>query len=121
MRKFLLTIFITAFTLSGFSQNLMGSTPSWSGHIAEDNVLSELKIYPNPCKESKVTIEFSSKQITEVRLINIAGKDVLLKTFSYPENKKQIELEGIPNGIYIVRIKTDDQKLITKKLMVSKN
>ena len=121
MKTFLLTILVSAFTLTGFSQNLPGITLPWSSTIAEDNVLSELKIYPNPCKDSKFTIEFTSKQITEVRLINIAGKEVLLKTFTYPENKKQIELDGIPNGIYLVRIKTDDQKLVTKKLMVSKN
>ncbi len=121
MKTFLLTILISAFTLAGFSQNLQGSTPSWSSQIAEDIVLSELKIYPNPCKDSKVTIEFTSKQIAEIRLINIAGKEVLQRSFAYPENKKQIELDGIPNGIYLVRIKTDDQKLVTKKLMISKN
>jgi hypothetical protein len=121
MKTFLLTIFISACTLAGLSQNLQGRSPSLSSQITDDNSLSELKIYPNPCKDAKVTVEFTSKQITEVQLINIAGKEVLQKTFTYPENKKQIELNGIPNGIYLVRIKTDDQKLVTKKLMVSKN
>lgn len=121
MKTILLTIFLTAFALAGFSQNQQAIAPPWSSQIAEESALSELKIYPNPCKDNKVTIEFASKLITEVKFVNIAGKDVLLKTYSYPENKKQIELDGIPNGIYIVRIKTDDQKLVTKKLMVSKN
>lgn len=106
--------------MSGFSQSLQGTHMAWSNQITDDNSLSELRIFPNPCINARVSIEFVSKQITGVQLINIAGKEVLQKSFAYPENKKQIELEGIPNGIYLVRIKTDDQKLVTKKLMVSK-
>jgi len=112
---------ISAFATAGFAQSLQGTNMAWSSQIVDDNSLSELRIYPNPCKDSKVSIEFVSKQITGVQLINIAGKEVLQKSFAYPESKKQIELEGIPNGIYLVRIKTGDQKLVTKKLMVYKN
>ena len=121
MKTIILTILISAITLPGFTQSFRVNNNALSSQVVDDNSLSELKIYPNPCKDAKVTVEFTSKQITEVQLINIAGKEVLQKTFTYPENKKQIELDGIPNGIYLVRIKTDDQKLVTKKLMVSKN
>ncbi len=121
MKKLLLAIILLVFTLTGFSQSLSSGTTGWSSQLQEEVISSELRIYPNPCRENKVTIEFSAKQITEIRLINITGKEVYQKSFAVPENKKQVELTGIPNGIYIIRIKTDDQSLVTKKLMISKN
>jgi len=121
MKILIVTILISVFAFSGFAQSLKSSSLALSDQIADDNSLSELRIYPNPCKDSKITVEFTSKLITEILLINIAGKEVLQKSFAYPENKKQIGLEELPNGIYMVRIKTDDHKLITKKLMISKN
>ena len=101
--------------------NNYGRTSNGQPGLQEEVISSELRTYPNPCRENKVTIEFSAKQITEIRLINITGKEVYQKSFAIPENKKQVELTGIPNGIYIIRIKTDDQNLVTKKLMISKN
>ena len=121
MKKLLLAIILLVFSLTGFSQSLSSGTTGWSSQLQEEVISSELRIYPNPCRENKVTIEFSVKQITEIRLINITGKEVYQKSFPIPENKKQVELTGIPNGIYIIRIKTDDQNLVTKKLMISKN
>ena len=120
MKTILLAITLMIFSLAGFSQSLSGGVSGVSNPLQDEIVSSELKIYPNPCRENRVTIEFAAKLITEIRLINITGKEVYQKTFAYPENKKQIELAEIPNGIYIVRIKTDDQNLVAKKLMISK-
>ncbi len=121
MKKLLLAIILLVFSFTGFSQSLSTGTTGWSSQLQEEVISSELRIYPNPCRENKVTIEFAAKQIAEIRLINITGKEVYQKSFAYPENKKQVELTDIPNGIYIIRIKTDDQNLVTKKLMISKN
>lgn len=121
MKKFTLIFIIATLTLSGFSQN---STVSSSGlnniNFEENNTSSELKIYPNPCTDNKLTIEFNYQEISEIRLTSITGKEVFLKKFQFAENKKQILLNDIPNGIYIVKITTSDQKMIVKKLMVSK-
>ena len=121
MRIFLLISFIII-SVSGFSQNLQANSSGWNNQLSdESNLASELKVYPNPCIDGKVTIEFNNQEITEIRLTNIAGKEVFLKRFQFAENKKQIQLNEIPNGIYILRIITSDQKLVVKKLMVSKN
>ena len=81
----------------------------------------ELKIYPNPCKSDKLTIDLASKQIAEYQITNIAGKQIQKEKFTYPENKKQIVLENIQNGIYLIRVKSVDNKTIVKKLIVSKH
>ena len=121
MKKIILILIISTLTISGFSQNMSGSSSGWNNiNFEENNNSSELKIYPNPCTDNKLTIEFNYQEITEIRLTSITGKEVYLKKFQFAENKKQIQLNDIPNGIYIVKITTSDQKMVVKKLMVSK-
>jgi hypothetical protein len=122
MKKFILLFIISALSFSGFSQNSEGSKSVWNTPNIQDNSsLNDPKIYPNPCKDEKITVEFIAHEISEIRIINIAGKEVLLKKFEFTENKKQVQLTEIPNGIYLLRIKTTDDKMVIKKLMVAKN
>lgn len=81
----------------------------------------ELKLYPNPCKDKKVTVELNADLISEIRLINIAGKEVFLKKIEIPVNRQQLELSTIPNGIFVVQVKTSDNKILVKKLLVTNN
>lgn len=121
MRIVLLTAFIVI-SLSGFSQYQRTSSPVWGSQISDENNISlELRVYPNPCTDGKVTVELNNQEISEIRLTNITGKEVFLKKFQFAESKKQIQLNDIPNGLYIIRIIASDQKQVMKKLMVSKN
>lgn len=116
MMKFILVILLFAFSFTAFSQN------GWDNTITDkEKIESELKLYPNPCKNSKVTVDFQSKEITEIRLSNITGKQVLLKKYNFPTHKTQLLLNDIPNGMYLIQVKTSDNKTLVKKLMVSKN
>jgi len=122
MKRIILIIIIFIMHFSGFAQsssksNLINNAINFN----EESVAIDVKIYPNPCKEEKVTVEFVNREIREVRLTNIIGKEVFLKQYPFSENKKQIELAEIPNGIYLMQIKTTDGKLVVKKLMVSRN
>lgn len=122
MRKIILFIIIFTIHFSGFSQSLSGNNPGSNNlNIEENNTISEVKIYPNPCKNEIVTIEFNNREIKEIRLTNITGKEVFLKKFQFAENKKEIQLNGIPNGLYIISIITSNQKQVMKKLMVARN
>jgi len=118
MKHFLLVLTILFLTNSNNKINAVGF---------EDPILNtsdkklELKIYPNPCKADKLTLELGSQQIAEVQITNIAGKQIQKKTFSYPENKKLILLDNIQNGIYLIRVKSTNKKSVVKKLIVSKN
>ena len=121
MKKFILIVLILAIHVSGFSQMMSENNSYRANVIPEENITStDVKIYPNPCKEEIVTVEFNNQQIKEIRLTNIIGKEVFLKKYPYFENKKQIELNDIPNGIYIMKIITSDETVVVKKLMVSK-
>lgn len=121
MRIFLLITFIIV-SVSVFSQNLQANPPGLNTRFSEESTLSlELRVYPNPATDGKVTVELNSQEISEIRLTNITGKEVFLKKFQLAENKKEIQLNDIPNGLYIIRIITSGQNQVMKKLMVAKN
>lgn len=122
MKKIILFIFIITLSISGFSQNTAGNNISWNTISADENSINtEVKIYPNPAKGEYVTVEFNKREIKEISLTNITGREVFLKTYPFTETKKQVQLNDIPNGIYFLKIKTTEDKIVIKKLMVSKN
>jgi len=71
-------------------------------------------MYPNPCKSEKITIDFQSNKITEVLISNITGKQILKKKFDFAENKKQLELGNIQNGIYLVKVTSENIVSVVK-------
>lgn len=79
----------------------------------------ELVIYPNPTESGQVTLEMNSGEIAEIRLINIAGKEVALHRVDYGLSKYTLSLNNLPNGIYFVRVQSTDNKTLVQKLVVS--
>ena len=115
---FLIAVFISA-TL--FSQNGITVYGQQNNSFLEKKQNTpELKIYPNPCKGDKVTVEFKSHQIAEIQLTNITGKQVFNKKFNFTENKIQLQLNDIPNGMYLLKVKSVDNKTVVKKFIISK-
>jgi len=70
---------------------------------------SELRIYPNPTN-GIVTIE-TPYQIEEIIVSNTIGQEIL-KT-----NNNTVDLSSLKTGIYIIKIRLDDNISITKKVM----
>ncbi len=62
-----------------------------------------------------------SDVLSEIRLVNIAGQEIYLKKLEVPVNRVQFDLVNVPNGIYMVQIKTHDSKIVVKKLLVTGN
>lgn len=115
---FTIAIFIT---LTGSTQNnFRDSNKSNNPFLDEKQIGPELKIYPNPCKTEKITIDFNAHQIAEITISNITGKQVFKKKFDFAENKKQLQLNDIQNGIYLIKVKSVDNKTVVKKLIISK-
>lgn len=64
-------------------------------------------------------LEIASKQkLSEVRVYTMLGQEVhfsgVITTFTYNYNKYL----PLPNGVYLVKVKTDDGKVVTKKIIV---
>ncbi|HYQ56775.1 MAG TPA: T9SS type A sorting domain-containing protein [Draconibacterium sp.] len=115
MKAIILLIISLTISVSSFSQEKALNPDS------TQEVKSELKIYPNPCKNDKITLDFPDNEIKEIQLTNITGKQVLRKRYDYPLPKVQLQIHDIPNGIYLVQITTTEDKHTVKKLLISRN
>ena len=116
-----------AFRASRYSQNYSGFngvTFNNTGIIEDVNSISEdcinllsvgdsyivnLNVYPNPTKD---ILNFTY-HIDEIKVYDILGKIVLNKS-----NSEFINLENLPNGLYLVRISEEEKSKIFK---ISKN
>jgi hypothetical protein len=121
MKQILLIISFLLIQITGYPQEFLGNSPGWSNNstIETEKNQSESKIYPNPCKDKKITIELNADLLSEIRLINITGKEVFIKRLEIPVNRQQFEFINVPNGIYMVHLKTVDNKIIVKKLLIT--
>lgn len=81
------------------------------------NVL-DVKVFPNPVNDKRVTVELKDQVIQEIRIVNIAGSVVYLKRFQVPVSRHQVMLENISNGVYMLRITAPNNLTRTTKLMV---
>ena len=72
----------------------------------------EVKVYPNPAKN---TLHVKGAGLTQVELFNIMGQNVL----SVSENFEAIDIHHLQNGIYFVRLKTEQGEK-TLKLVIEK-
>lgn len=64
-------------------------------------------IFPNPIKNN-VTITSSSKNILAIQVVNILGAIIFTQNYSSPKNKTEINAAQLLQGIYFVRMKTND-------------
>lgn len=123
MKHYLLILFIILFIqTSGFSQNDNYRAQN-ENHLVTNNQIAtpDLKIYPNPVRNQKVTLEMNSDEITEVLLVNLVGKEILKKDMPPGTNKYLMQLENVPKGIYLIQVKTLDKKTVVKKLLIQGN
>lgn len=120
MKQLILLILISGIYITG-----LANPPVYSSFgndtlaKEEQQVSSKLKIYPNPCSTGQVTLEMDDHQIAEIRLINITGKEVLQQKIDFGVYKYQLKLHDVPKGIYFLRVRTTENKVVAKKLVVS--
>ena len=76
----------------------------------QEQDLQQVSLYPNPAKEA-VLIE--GVKPAEVQLHNALGQ--LVKTV---ENTHEINVAGLPQGVYLLRIRDEEGKVFTAKLAV---
>jgi hypothetical protein len=108
---------------------VMADTTDWSetwsfvtGFPAgiDDNKAQNFSLYPNPAKE-KIFVRINSPEATtgQFILMDLIGKTTVDQPLSLEagSNLKEINLEGVGKGIYVVRI-TVNGRTINQKLIV---
>lgn len=71
--------------------------------------LSKLSVYPNPAYENtNISFTLAQEDLIEILLVDISGKQKLLKLQRYPEgeNITDLSLLGLPSGFYTIILKT---------------
>lgn len=78
--------------------------------VSDENINDEISVYPNPV--SDVLNVQSDKEIKTIQLISAEGK-LIKKNL----NSNQIKLNGLPNGIYFMKIELQNGKILFKKII----
>lgn len=77
--------------------------------VPELSILDAFSLYPNPTTDN-LTVE--THQNSEISILNIQGQ--LLKSLEANSNKTNIDVSALPNGIYIVQVKTEKGMAVKK-------
>jgi hypothetical protein len=112
-------IFIFLLTALALTSSAGLSALDQNRPVINDSNRFELKIYPNPAETGRITLELATGEIAEIKLVNIAGKEIISLKLELGFSKYLLPLEGVPNGIYFVRVISTEEKVFVKKLVVS--
>ena len=85
--------------------------------IQLDQLITRVKIYPNPAKKD-VTVSFNSSVDQSARLIirSAAGVTVMSRTISLKQGENTIQLStlGLSNGLYLVELSVSEKTFINR-------
>ena len=79
--------------------------------------VSKLSIYPNPSVSGNVTLEAEGK-IKEVRVYNMMGQVIDSQQMPLLSETVQLNLNVKTAGVYIVQIKTEDNRMGVQRLVI---
>ena len=79
--------------------------------LPQENNFQTISVYPNPVKDNRVTTE--GIEADEVQVYNTLGQ--LVKTV---RGTNEIDLSGLVEGVYLLRITDADGEVYTNKITV---
>jgi len=94
--------------------SLNGNQAIYSNQVTaiKNYLLSKISLYPNPTKNTiKVKSLDKKTEIKNIYLFNIIG-DMIFQT-----QTETIDISSLENGIYLIKIKTNNNKIILKKII----
>lgn len=114
----------TLISVSDFADVAKGNFKSGDNSVVsvEENVLSNLNVYPNPFTSvATISFENGSAVDTEIKVTNMVGQIVLNEYLGEVVGTQTYELNGnnLEAGIYMVTVKAGN-KTTTKRVVLSK-
>ncbi len=85
------------------------------GALSIDKVTKLFDIFPNP---SSGFVNWNSDEINRVKVIDLNGKE--LHSYTIDFTKKQLNLGGLTNGIYILEFQLIDATTVQQRIILSK-
>lgn len=119
MGKILLFLFVLFFSINLGAQKTLGEPERLATvqRSISEVPSFELSIYPVPVNNNTFTIK-SDKDISQVKVTNIIGQDILRENFSTPQQFIRVTLPDPQRGMYLVSITFSDGLRIVKKIMI---
>lgn len=83
---------------------------TWTGEVdIEENSFALVELYPNPMND---VLYIESENITSVTVFNAVGQQVM-----FVENRNEIDVTSLSNGLYFVRLVDNKGNTLTKKIV----
>lgn len=86
--------------------------------LGVDEGLKDISIYPNPANE-EFFIESPSVQVVEVSVVDAKGMKINVNV-QQVHQKLLVDVRAVPNGLYVLRMKTKQGQYLTRKIAVKK-
>ena len=105
------------------ASNDCGNSPVYTINLLGTVGINELNsssivVYPNPVTNNKIiTIQANLNGVTQLQVVDLAGKVVLNTQIEFKNNSTEINLEGISKGTYLIKL-NNENKLLTKKISI---
>jgi PKD repeat protein len=83
-----------------------------AGTTSLDDLAAELRVFPNPARDF-LTIETGSTPAAswDISLLNVVGQVMTGDRLETHGNRLRLDLHGLPNGIYLLRLQNGEQQL----------
>ncbi len=95
------------------------STPEQGSGLTDATTDMEISVYPNPATDVvNVNLPGLVGKTAEITLINTIGKVVLRQNFAEANATEQIELNNLPNGVYLLQVTSEGNLIGTKRVMI---
>ena len=78
---------------------------------------SKMRVYPNPAVDKELVVS-TTVNMKSIQVFNILGQEAERVTFEDPTFAHTLRLEKLRTGIYIVRIKMDNDAILSRKVMI---
>jgi hypothetical protein len=96
------------------------STPSVDCAVGvedlDNSLLSVFRIFPNPA-QGVFMVESNFDREVSIEIFDMAGR-LVSSVNALPTGVHQIAITALPAGMYAIKFRTDDGKIVTKKLIV---
>ena len=105
------------------ASNDCGNSPVYTINLLGTVGINELNssavvVYPNPVTNNKnATIQTNLYGVTQLQVVDLAGKIVLNTQVEFKNNSTEINLDGISKGTYLIKL-NNENKLLTKKISI---
>jgi len=94
-------------------QNLGEELTAWNAETQELKV----NVYPNPVINNQINIT-TNRDIQSIKILTIVGSVVLDREYEAGTTNVQLDLDKLSKGLYLLKIRFDEEKTYTEKIMV---